>query len=123
MRGIWYVLESIMAAVIMIGFLTMIGSVYIAKPYPTDMASKAYDMLEGMDNRGVLRNYTETLNYTGIASEIELYTYNVTAQICDYAGSCVGSAPSANDVWTGTYLVAGLSTYQPREVRLYIWPL
>ncbi len=123
MRGIWYILEAVMAVVIMMGFLVLIGSVYITKPYPADMAMGAYNMLQGMDNRGVLRNYTQTLNYTAIANEIETYTYNVSAQICDYAGSCVGSVPSAMDVWTGTYIVAGLTEYQPREVRLYIWPL
>jgi len=123
MRGIWYVIESVMATIIMFGFLMLISSVYITKPYPADMALKSYDMLQGLDNQGILRNYTESLNYTGIASQMEIYTYNRSAQICDYADSCVGSMPSATDVWAGTYIVAGLSSYQPREVRFYIWPL
>ncbi len=123
MRGIWYILESVMAVIIMASFLLLIGSVYIAKPYPADMALRAYNMLQGMDNRGILRNYTESLNYTGIADAIEYYSYNKSVQICDYAGGCAGSAPSSANVWTGTYMVAGLSAYQPREVRFYLWPL
>ncbi len=123
MRGIWHILESVMAAIIMASFLILIGSVYVVKPYPDDIALRAYSALQGMDNRGLLRNYTESLNYTGIAEMVEYYSYNKSVQICDYAGSCVGSAPAAANVWTGTYIVAGLSDYQPREVRLYIWPL
>ena len=123
MHGIWYVLESVMAVIIMVGFLMLIGTVYITKPYPADMALRSYNMLQGLDNQGILRNYAERLKYTGIASEMEVYTYNRSVQICDYAGSCVGSAPAATDVWTGTYIVAGLSSYQPHEVRFYVWPL
>jgi hypothetical protein len=122
MRGIWYILESVMAVIIMASFLILIGSVYIAKPYPADMALRAYNILQGMDNQGMLRNYTESLNCTGIADAITYYSYNKSVQICDYAGSCVGSAPATANVWIGTYIVAGLSEYQPREVRFYIWP-
>jgi hypothetical protein len=123
MRGVWYIIESVIASIVIVGFIVAISAVYITKPYPADMGTKAFDMLDGMDNRGVLRNYTETLNRTGINSEIAVYSYNRTSQICDYAGSCAGSAPDSGNVWSGSYIVAGLSTYQPREVRLYLWPL
>jgi len=112
-----------MAVLIMVGFLLVIGSVYVAKPQSADMTLRAYNMLQGMDNHGILRNYTESLNYTGIAGYMESYTYGKSAQICDYAGNCVGSAPSSNDVWAAAYIVAGSGEYQPREVRFYIWPL
>jgi hypothetical protein len=123
MRGVWYIIESVIASIVIVGFIVAISAVYITKPYPADMGAKAFDMLEGMDNRGVLRNYTETLNLTGINAEIPVYSYNRSSQICDYAGSCSGTQPDAKNVWSGAYIVAGLSTYQPREVRLYLWPL
>jgi hypothetical protein len=123
MRGIWHILEAVMASVVIVGFLVAIASVYITKPFPDEMSLDAYRMLEGMDNRGVLRNYTESLNHTAIASEITIYSYNTSAQICDYAENCTGTAPDARNVWAGAYVVAGLTSYQPREVRFYIWPL
>ena len=123
MRGIWHMIESIIAVIIIVSFITIIGSVYIIDPYPKDMSEKAFEMLHGIDSQGFLRNYTESLNVSGMATLIPMYSYNQTFQICDYAGACTGSAPSAQNVWMSTYIVAGLSTYQPREVRLYIWPL
>jgi hypothetical protein len=118
-----HVLEAVIASIVMISFVAVMASVYMGNAYPVDMSARAYDILDGIDNRELLRNYTENLNYTGIGSEIESYTYFAGAQICDYAGSCVGSMPDSGNVWTGTYLVAGLQNYQPREVRVYIWPM
>lgn len=122
MRGVWYVLESVMAVLVMVGFLAAINVAYFTKPYGSDMAFRAHVILEGMDNRGVLRNYTESLNHTAITEEIKAYKYNMSTLICDYAGSCVGTSPNSSNVWVATYLVAGLSSYQPREIRLHVWP-
>jgi hypothetical protein len=123
MRGIWHTMEAVIASVIVVGFLAAINSAYLFGVQPDDVAIKVYNTLHGLDNRGLLRNYTQALDYVSIANALESYTYNVSVQICDYAGSCVGSTPpTAGNVWTGTYITAGFYEYQPREVRFYLWP-
>jgi hypothetical protein len=121
MRGVMFMLEAVIASMIILSFMAVIGIACNTKSYPDEMSSIAFNALEGLDNQGILRNYTEALNYTGIADEAQAGPYGKSVQLCDYAGSCVGSAPSSSNVWVGTYIVAGLSEYQPREVRLYIW--
>jgi hypothetical protein len=121
MRGFWYVLEAIIAGTILISFLIILGRALMAAPADVSVNEKPFNVLEGLDNRGLLRNYTMAGDAEGLNSEVSIFSYNHSVQICNASGNCSGTPPAAGTVWTGSYLVAGDGNYTPREVKLYLW--
>lgn len=122
MRGFWYMVEAILAGIIILGFLIAISGRYIATSGAEDIALKGYEILKGLDDQGLLRNYTIAEDFSGLDSRIQFFSYNHTIQICREDGSCVGSTPTAADRYVATYLVAGNGTlFKPYEVRLYLF--
>jgi uncharacterized membrane-anchored protein len=121
MKGFWYIVEAVLAAIIILGFLLAISGKYIDQGSVSDVSLKGYSILKSLDERDVLRNYTVNLDYNGLNSEIRLFTYNHSIQICDFSGSCVGERPNITDLWVASYIISGDSQYQPYEVKLYIY--
>ena len=116
-----HVLEAVIAGTILVSFIAAIGSFYIFAPENPDLNTRAYAVLEGLENMGLLRNYTVALDYDGLNNEVPVYNYNHSIQICDPSGTCFGNTPSKDTVWAGSYIIAGESGYTPYEVKLYIW--
>ncbi len=123
MRGFWYIIESVLAAVIVISFLMVISAKYTGSVQPDNPAQNAFLALEALDHRDSLRNYTVAMDYEGLNSQVPIYNYNHTIQICNYGGTCKGVRPNSTTVWTASYLVAGKDEYRPYIVRLYLSPL
>ena len=123
MKGFWYMVESIVAGVILISFLIVLASHETNKTYVEDMSVKGYKIFTDLSQRGSFRNYVYSDNITAIINDIEVpgYHYNVT--ICNSAGHCNGYEPYDIDstTWVSSYILAGNSSYEPRIVRLYIW--
>ena len=119
MRGFWHTLDAVIACMLMMGFIVAIGRVGMVPP--EDLGTKAYVVLKGLDDQGILRNYTVNLDTDGLDTEVGIYSYNHSVRICDHSGSCTGTIPEALNVYTGDYIIAGKDTYQPHTVRLYIW--
>jgi len=122
MKGYVYTFEVLLAAIMMITFLLVISfQQQDVSNVPADLDETAYDLLRSLDSRGLLRQYAAAGDYQSLNSEIVLYRYNHSIEICDYENNCAGSAPDASDVWTGTYVISGGDTYSPHIVRLYLW--
>lgn len=121
MRGFWRVLEAVVAGVVLISFLTVITATKIWLPETPSSNERAYAILEGLEKSGMLRNYTVALDTEGLNSEVSIYNYNHSVQICNLEGECNGTRPSAGTVWTGSYIIAGENNYTPYEVKLYLW--
>jgi hypothetical protein len=119
-KGFWHIVDAVLASIIIISFLALMGRGVIA-PQPQGMDALAYDLVRGLDERGLLRSHAVTLNSTGLDSHVVLHGYSHSIRICDHSGNCTGSVPAADNVWTGNYLVAGNHTYDPHSVKLYIW--
>ncbi len=122
MRGFWYMIEAVLAGIILLGFLIMLTSGYVSVPRE-DMSLKGYGILHELDQQGILRAYAVTGNYSGLNSRIRLFGYNHSVQICNQMGSCLGSMPNAENVWVGNYAIAGEDQYNPKLVKLYVWRL
>ncbi len=119
MRGFWYMLEAIIAGIIIIGFLAVISQTFI-NPQQSDLSARAYDALKGLDQQGVLRPYAAAGDWGGLNSEVRIYDSNHSIMLCTHS-QCVGQRPEANNVWVGNYMIAGDQTYNPVQVRLYMW--
>ncbi len=121
MKGFWRMVESIAAVSILMVFMLSLSIQYIREPVEPVIKVRGYEILENMDNRGELREYTVSRNASGLSPEIEIGGYNHSVEICDSSGSCNGTYPDAENVWLSIYLVSGSEGYDPSEVKLYIW--
>lgn len=119
MRGFWHTVDAVIACILMMGFILTIGSQAVVPP--EDLGEKAYSVLKGLDDQGVLRGYAAAMDADGLDSRVGIYSHNHSVRICDNAGSCTGTIPTAINVHSGNYLVAGNQSYQPRTVKLFIW--
>ena len=121
MKGVIFTLEAVIAGTILITFLVFIVSNFSPPPQEGDLTIRAYEILEGLDNQGILRNYTVNQDFDGLNSQVKFFSANHSIQICDLSGSCVGTIPNASDIFTGTYIIAGNESYNPFYVKLYLW--
>lgn len=121
MRGFWHTLDAVIAALIITSFFAVAAHTVVVTPGPENLNERAYDLLQGLDEQGILRDYVVNLDTAGLDSEVMLFAYNHSVEICDYSGACTGTAPEAKNVWVGSYLIAGKDSYNPHLVRLYIW--
>ncbi len=119
MRGFWFMIEAVVAGIILVSFLYFISTERIAFP-EEDAGTLAYRTLEGLNRQGTLRSAAEEGNATKIDGEVSIYAFGHAVQLCQY-DSCTGQVPSASNIWTGSYVTAGNSRYNPREVRLHIY--
>lgn len=120
-KGFWRTLESVLAVMILVFFMLMLGANYILQLPEVDLPKTGYEILNDMDNRGVLRPYAVNNQTEALESEISITGYNHTVQICNLEGVCLGEEPGGQNVWVSTYLISGWNTYKPREVKLFIW--
>lgn len=119
MRGFVFILESVFASILLVGFL-----LYLAQGYTQARSGPERDfgwVLPELDNQGLLRGHVYPEDIRGLEDEINLYGFNHSIQICNPSGGCSGQTPQAQNVWVSTYFLAGEDSYQPREVKLYVW--
>lgn len=112
--------EAIFAGIIIITFLLIIGRVYFITTQPENPSIKAYEILKGLDDQGMLKEYTVSLDYDGLNSQISS-PFNHSIEICNKYDSCVGERPDASNIWIGGYIISGNNTYEPYHVKLYLW--
>ena len=121
MKGFWYMIEALLAGIILIGFLVMLVGNSVIIPQD-DLSLKGYEILHDLDDQEILRDYVADLNHSGLNSQIKLASYNHSIQICDQGNNCVGNIPSADNVWVGNYyIIAGGGEYDPYLVKLFMW--
>ena len=122
MRGFLHMMEALLAGIIIIGFAIMLtGGNYLLRQAPVDLDSTAYSILKGIDSDGSLVQYADSFDYNSIGDQVSVPGYNSSIVICDESGTCAGYVPEIADVWAGTYVTAGDSSYSPRIVKLYLW--
>ena len=119
MKGAWFMIESIIAGIILISFLAFLAQHNFSFP-EEDLTSVAYQTLEGLNRQGILKPNAEAGNFNAINNNIRYFSYNHSVQICTLE-SCSGSRPSSGNVWVGSYILAGNSVYNPLEVKLYFY--
>jgi len=120
-KGFWFTVESIIACSIIVSFLLVAAKFYVIPAESADLSEKAYEILEGLDKQDILRNYTVSHDYSGLNSEVRLFIYNHSVQICDQAGTCYGPEPAGRNIWAATYIISGYQNYSPHEIKLYVW--
>ena len=121
MKGIWYMLEALLAGVVLITFLVTLKAVYISMTPQEEASTEAYVTLKELDESGLLRNYAVANDFNGLDSEVKLYYYNHSVEICNPQGNCFGEKPDSDNVWVGSYLISGGDGFAPRIVHLYLW--
>ncbi len=119
MRGFWYMLEAVIAGIIIIGFVAVVSQSYI-NASNEDFTLQAYQSLKGMDEQGILRPYAAAGDWGYLNSQVKIYSMNHTVEICSTSG-CAGQKPDGPNVWVGSYIISGDQSYQPLQVKLYLW--
>jgi hypothetical protein len=112
--------EAIIAGIIIMGFLVIVMTTNISAP-EEDLTLRAYEILKGTDDKGSLKPLAAGYDLAGINDEVDITPYSHTVQVCNSEGVCQGARPSGKNVWVGSYLIAGNNTFQPLEIKLYIY--
>lgn len=126
MKGTLYILEAVIAILMMISTLILI----LQKPPQSMELSKAnykldaYNALKILDSSSDLREKVLENNSTGIVSDLSPYikiNYNV-AIFNKTTNLTATPTISANDVITVSYFFAGdVGNYTSRELKVYLW--
>lgn len=119
MRGYVFMLESLFAGLLLLGFL-----LYLAQGYSQAGSVPEQDfghVLPGLEQSGLLRGHVYSGDLGGLENEIDLPGFSHSIQVCGPSGDCEGQQGSGENVWVSSYVLAGGDSYQPREVRLYVW--
>lgn len=123
MKGQWKTVEAILAGVVILMFLAVLSTTYVQ--VPADIPENGYKALDAVYEKGLLRTYAAQGDTASINSEIAatgyLTAFNHTVSICDYSGSCTGSAPSGDNVWVSSMILSGDDSYEPMEVIVYVF--
>jgi len=120
-KGFWRTFESVLAVMILVFFMLTLGVRYATLPPEADLPERGYKMLKDLDNRGELRPYVVNNQTDALESKISITGYNHAVQICSPENVCYGEEPGGLNVWVSTYLVSGWNTYDPYEVKLFMW--
>jgi hypothetical protein len=121
MKAYVRMLEAAVAIFLVYTFLIILSSGRAREDRPEDLKLRAYELLEGLDDQGVLRGYAAANDYASIDAAIDYEAHNHTVNVCEPDGSCHGQIPNGTDVWVGSYILAGQSSYNPKLVKLYIY--
>jgi len=119
MRGFWFTIEAVIAGVMLVSFLAFIVTTNIAVP-KEELSTLAYKTLYGLNRQGLLKEHAIAGDYDAIDRHVSIYAYSHSVEICTLQ-ACEGTKPSGSNVWVGSYIIPGSSTYSPREVKLYIY--
>ena len=119
-KGMWRMVESVFAVLLILLFLAAAGSVYFTAPDENGLAAAGYQLLKEMDSMGVLRPYAAAGDYAAINAGVQMPAYNHSVQICNLGGACSGEYPASDNIVVSSYVIAGSETYAPLEVRLYV---
>jgi hypothetical protein len=118
MRGYVFMLESVLAGILLVGFMLFLAHSYTqARPYEPDFS----DVLTELDDQELLRGYAYSGDASGLEAEISLPGYSHSVQLCDSAGSCTGEIPNQREVRVSSYFLAGETDLEPMEVKLFVW--
>lgn len=122
MKGFWRIMESVLAVVMLMSFLAVAGGVYFAgTDGGTDLSSVGYEKLKQLDAGSELRPYAVAGDCQAINSKVDMAEYNHSVVLCNQYGTCIGNYTASKNVVVSSYLIAGNDSYDPVEVRLYVW--
>ena len=126
MKGSFFVLESIIAVVIMVTTLSFL----LWKPPETfefsevNYKQEAYDGLSISEEIGELRENALKNNATAIKTELDPYI-SISNDVAIFnQTSNLTAIPTTDDenIITVSYFIAGdMGNYTPREIRVYMW--
>ena len=118
MRGFVFMVESVLAGILLVGFMLFLADSYTqARPYEPDFSG----VLPELDSQGLLRGYAYSGDTSGLEAEISLPGYSHSVQFCDSAGICMGQVPNEREVRVSSFFLAGETDLEPMEVKLFVW--
>lgn len=112
-------IEAMTAGLILVSFVAFLATTSFSAP-PVDHTILAYRALHELDAQGQLKTAAVAGDYQAITNLVSIPSLNHTVEICTRS-SCSGVQPDAPNIWVGTYFIAGEGTYNPREVKLYVF--
>ena len=118
MRGFVFILESVFAGLILVGFMLYLAQGYVSSGHVAEMDFSG--VLPELDQAGLLRPHAYPPDPGGLESEIVIPGHSVSVRLCDSGGSCLGGVPSGGNIHVSSYFLAGEGSYQPLEVILYV---
>lgn len=133
MKGFWFTLEAVLAAIVLVVFLLVITSALSGRTESgdTDVALLGAEALKELDNQGLLREQLtglQDLDQTAIAMRLDMINnliavpgYSHTIRVCTIADVCWGEMPEADNIFVATYFLAGAEQFEPYTVILYLY--
>ncbi len=123
MKGAWKTVEAVMAGMTILLFAAALGATSLqSSPH---VPAQSFRVLESIFDDARLRHHAADMNCSAIESMISetgyLSGYGHVIQVCDGQGACCGQAPSVENVWASTIVLAGDEQYEPSEVTLYVY--
>jgi hypothetical protein len=117
MRGFVYMLESVFAGLILVGFMLYLAGGHSQGAQGQDFSS----VLPELEQQGILRPLVYSGDLQAIDDMISLPGFSHAVRVCDPLGSCTGQPPSGTIVKVYSIILAGEDSLEPREVKLYAW--
>jgi len=117
MRGFVYMLESVFAGLILVGFMLYLAGGHSQGTTGPDFSN----ILPELEQQGILRPLVYSGDLQAIEDMISLPRFSHSVQVCDTTGSCNGQVPSGTIVKVSSIILAGENSLEPREVKLYAW--
>ena len=125
MKGFWRTVESVFAVILIMGFLVTAGSVYFSSTAGNGPAPGGYEKLKELDDRNDLRPLAAARDFEAVNSMIDVPGYSHSIMICDFGGGCWGNSTESQtgsmNVMVSSYIISGHGSYEPLEIRLYMW--
>jgi hypothetical protein len=125
MRGFWRTVEAVIAAITIMIFLVTAGNAYYASNGGVSRAPPGHEMLKELDDMNALRPLAAARDFGAINELIDVPGFMHDVRICDFRGTCwgnqTGAWSSSRNVAVSGYVVSGFDSYDPVEIRLYMW--
>jgi hypothetical protein len=121
MRGYIFMLEAAFASIIVVGFVLYLGHLSNISGPTSELRFDSE--IDELYLNGKLSEYASSGDVESLEQEIQVLGYNHSVQICDQSGDCIGSAPDEDEVFVSSFYLAGYDSYDPKEVRLYVWKM
>jgi hypothetical protein len=121
MKGFWRIVESVTAVILLMTFLFVASTPYLANKNIDYVNNLGYEKLKEITKDKELCYYAVTGNITALNEKINIPGYKHSIVICYPNETCIGNYTKAENVILTSYVIAGCEGYDPLEIKLYMW--
>jgi len=121
MKGIVYIMEAILGAILI---LVGIMLIFPSQQNEPGLSENGYNCLVYLDQKGLLKNYVENSRITDLNNSLKQCLppiFDFKFKICATSNCIDTTIPYDKPVYLSSYLIAGENTYNKALINLWIW--